>query len=189
MNCSDAIELLDRMIFEDVQIDAGLKQHLDTCSSCNQVYRDALKAREVMNKIRHSEPVLSNPGEFTDNIISAIPPDPQRTAFILLYLQRMLAAAAVAIFLLFGYEQYGVVKKVSALEIQLSAIKTDSRYSDPLRMASAININNAGISFSEIPKLLSAVKGTTPLSYTRAPVNGAPSPSFIKKRLNQRNIK
>jgi hypothetical protein len=178
MNCRDATELLDRMIFEEVPIDAHLRHHIDTCSDCSQVYSDALKAREVMVMVRSLEPVLRDPDEITDNIMSAIGQGSQKTIIVPLILQRMLAAASVAIFILFGYEQYGVVKKVSALEMQFSQIKADSCYSDPMRMASTLDINNAGISFSEIESLLSRDKGTTLLSF-----------SYIKKRLNQRTIK
>jgi len=178
MNCRDAIEHLDRMIFEEVPIDADLRQHIDTCSSCSQAYRDALKAREVMDLVRRLEPVLRDPDEITDNIMFAIQQGPQKTTFVPLFFQRLLAAASVTLFLLFGYEQYGVVKKVTALEIKFSETKADSRYSDPQRLASTFDINRAGISFSGIERLISTVKGTTPLSF-----------SSFKKTLNQRKIK
>lgn len=178
MNCNVAIGILERMIFEEVQIDDELRQHLDTCSSCSRVYRDALKSRQIMDHIRHSESLLSDPGELTDNILSAIQQSSQRTPVILIFLQRMLAAAAVVILLLFTYEQYGVVRKISGLEKHFSEIKTDPGYSDPLRLTPTFDINNAGISISEIQRILSTAKGNNPLSYP-----------FIKKRLNQRNIK
>lgn len=178
MNCSDAKRILERMIFEEIQLNDELRQHLDTCSSCKLVYHDALKAREIMDKIRGSEPVLRDPGELTDNILSAIQQRPQRTPVVLIFLQRILAAAALAILLLFTYEQYGVVRKISELEKHFSEIKTDPGYSDPGRLTPTFDISNAGISFSEIQRILSTAKGNNPLSY-----------SFIKKRLNQRNIK
>jgi hypothetical protein len=159
MNCNDATGHLDRMIFEKAPADPGLLQHIDTCSSCSQLYRDALKARKVMDLVRCLEPVLNDPDEFTENIMSAIGQEPQKTFFVPLFLQRTLAAASIAMFLLFGYEQYGVVKKVSAMEIQFSQI-------------------NAGISISDIERLLSTVNGKTALSY-----------SYIRNQLNQRTIK
>ncbi|MCX6244294.1 MAG: hypothetical protein NTU98_06260 [Bacteroidetes bacterium] len=175
MNCRDAIEILDRMIFEEVPADAGLRQHIDTCPSCSQAYRDALKAREVMDLVRRSEPVLRDPDEITDNIMSAIQQGLPKTVVVPMFLQRLLAAASVALFLLFGYEQYGVVSKVTALETTFSATRADSRFSDPQRLASAFDINRAGISFTEIGRLISTVKGTNPLSF-----------SSIKKQMNQR---
>ncbi len=178
MNCNNAIEHLDRMIFEEVPIDAGFRQHIDTCSSCSQAYKDALKAREVMDLVRRLEPVLNNPDEITDNIMAAIQQDPHKTAFVPPFLSVLLAAASVALFLLFGYEQYGLVKKVSALEITFSAVNSDSRYSNPQRLASTFDINCAGISFCEIGRLISKVNGTSPLAF-----------SSFKKQMNQRNIK
>ncbi|MGA3015329.1 MAG: hypothetical protein ABSD71_14990 [Bacteroidales bacterium] len=178
MKCSDAIALLERMIFEKIKIDDELRQHIDTCSSCRMVYQDALKAREVLYRIRHSEPMLRDPGEFTDNILSAIRQSSQRTPVVLMFLQRMLAAAAVAILILFAYEQYGVIRKISGLEKHFSEIKTDFRSSYPLQLTSTIDINNAGISFSEIEKLLSTLKGSPSLLS-----------SSLKKRLDQNKIK
>ena len=159
MNCRDANEILERMIFEEVRADAGLRKHIDTCTACSQVYRDTLKARELMEMVRRSEPVPRNPGEITDNIMSAILKCPQKTPVVWLLFQRLLAAASVALFLLFGYEQYNVVKKVSALEMQFTVINADSRYSGPLRLASTFDISKAGVSFSEIERLLSAGNG------------------------------
>jgi hypothetical protein len=178
MNCTDAIKILDRMIFEEIPADAGLMQHLSTCSSCSQAYTDALKAREVMNLLRRSEPLLRNPAELTVSIIEGLQKNPEKTFVVPLLLSRLLAAASVALFLAFGYEQYGIVQKISALEKQCAAIKSDSRYSDLLQQASTMNISEAGISFSELERLLSTEKGRNPLSVF-----------IIKKRLHQKDKK
>ena len=178
MNCSDLPVILDRMIFEDVPVDSGFMQHLHTCTSCSQAYAEALKAREVMNLVRSSEPVLHNPGELTGNIMAAIPDSPVKTFTVPLLLTRLLAAASVALFLLFGYEQYGIVIKISTLEKQCTEIKPDSRYSNLLHQASILNISEAGISFSELERLLHNRKGRNPLSALST-----------SKKPNQRNQK
>jgi hypothetical protein len=178
MTCTDAIEILDRMIFEEVPADAGLREHIDTCSSCSQAYWDALKAREVMNQLRRSEPELRDPGGLTGNIMAAIEKGPEKTFVVPLLLTRLLAAASVVLFLLFGYEQYGLVRKISVLEKQCAEIKSDPRYSDFLQKTSTINISEAGISFSEIERILSAKKGRTSIFF-----------SFSKNRLEKRNKK
>jgi len=164
MNCTDAIEILDRMIFEEVPEDAGFIQHVDTCPSCSQAYMDALKAREVVKLLRRSEPVLRDPGGLTGNIMAAVENGPATTFVVPVLLTRLLAAASVVLFLLFGYEQYGMVRKISALEKQCAEIKSDPRYCDLLQRMSAINISEAGISFSEIESLLSQGKRKTLLS-------------------------
>ncbi|MCK9421485.1 MAG: hypothetical protein M0Q38_02700 [Bacteroidales bacterium] len=178
MNCRDAIEILDRMIFEEVPANVSFMQHLNTCSSCYRAYTDALKAREVMNLVRNSEPMLRDPGELTGNIMAAISKGPVKTFVVPLLLTRLLVAASVVLFILFGYEQYGIVKKISSLERQCVEIKPGSRYSDLLQQASTMNINEAGISFSELERRLYTEKGRTPLSAL-----------FMKKQLDQRNKK
>jgi hypothetical protein len=161
MNCNDANEALERMMFEEVQIDSALTDHLGNCLSCNQVYKDTMKSKEVFELIRLSEPMLSDPVGFTDSILSALPPEKRKPTVVPLFFKQMLAASSVALFLLFGYEQYGVVSKVSALEKQFSVIREDSGNSNPWRLTSTIDINKAGISFSEMEKLFSGAKGNT----------------------------
>lgn len=178
MNCNEAIEILDRMIFEEVPENASLLQHLDTCPSCSRAYLDALKARGVMNLLRHSEPPLHDPDGLTGSIMASLPAGSAKTVNIPMFLTRLLAAASVVLFILFGYEQYGMVIKISALEKQCAEIKSDPRYSDFLQRRSTINISEAGISISEIEKLLTAETKRTPLTI-----------SFIKNQLDKRNKK
>jgi hypothetical protein len=155
MKCRDVTEILERMVFEEVPVDAGLKEHIASCPACSQSFMEALKTREVIGVIRRSVPELTDPDEITDSIMSSIQQDPGEKIFFPLVLQRMLAAASVALLLLFGYEQYGVVNKVTALETKFSETKLETRYSNPQRMASAFDINRAGISLSEIKSFIS----------------------------------
>jgi hypothetical protein len=178
MNCSDATELLDRLIFENAPVGSDLRQHFDTCSSCSQIYRNALQAQKVLNLARRMEPMLPAPDEFTERIMSAIVQRPPKTARVLPFLQHLLAAASIAIFLLLGYEQYHVVKKISSLEVQFSQIKPDMNYSNPLQLASGIYLNHTGISVPGMERHLSRKKGINPISF-----------SYIQKRFNQQNLK
>jgi hypothetical protein len=160
MNCSNVAELLERMIFEEVPLDDGLKQHIASCPSCGREYRDAMKSREILTVIRNSAPVPENPEEITDNIISAIQHEPVKKAVVPLVLQRFLVAASIALFILFGYEQYGVVIKISALEKELSETRTESRYNDPQHLVMTCDISRAGISLSGIWRLISGEQET-----------------------------
>ena len=164
MNCKDANELLERMIFEEVPEDAGFRQHIGSCPSCGRAYKEALEAREVMNRIRNMEPAPRDPEELTDSIMNAIQKIPPKTTVVPIFLSRLLAAASLGIFLLFGYEQYGVVSKIAALETKFAVTKQYSPYPGPRQMASAYNISRTGISFSELESILSGVKGKTGLS-------------------------
>jgi|WetSurMetagenome_2_1015567.scaffolds.fasta_scaffold29427_4 hypothetical protein len=166
MKCRDVEEILERMVFEEVRVGAGLKEHIASCPACSQAFMDALKAREVMGVIRRSVPELTDPDEITDSIMSSIQQEPREKTFFPLVLQRMLAAASVALLLLFGYEQYGVVNKVTALENKFSETRMETRYSNPQRLASAIDINRAGISLSEIERFISPKNRARLLSLT-----------------------
>jgi hypothetical protein len=154
MNCRDVAEILERIVFEEVPLNAGLKEHIASCPTCSKAFMDALKAREVMGVLRHSAPDLRDPDEITDNIMLAIQGKSGEKAVFPMALQRILAAASVALLLLLGYEQYGVVKKVTALETQISGTRIETRCSNPQRLASALDINRAGISLSEIERFI-----------------------------------
>lgn len=178
MNCTEVTEILERMIFEEVPADAEIGEHLDSCAACRRAYHDSLNARELMNLVRGSEPALMNPDENANAIMDAIMKRSRKTAVLLPFLQRLLAAASVACFLLLGYEQYQVVKKVSILELQFRGTKPDGLYAEPLRHASTLDISKAGISFAEIERLLNTGKSNNPLSMI-----------LIKKRLEKTKIK
>jgi hypothetical protein len=153
MNCSDVSQLLEKMIFEEGPVNAGLGEHIADCPTCAEQYRDALRAREVMENLRRPVPMPGNPDELTENIMFAIRQESRETKIIPL-LQRILAAASVALFLLFGVEQYGVVKNVSDLEAQLSETRIESTFPDPQKLAAKYDINRAGISLAEIRRLI-----------------------------------
>jgi len=100
--------------------------------------------------IRQREPILENPEGLTEDIMSAIRENkkanpaviiekPVKSAVLTLAI-RLMAAACVCLFLLFGYEEYIVVNKISRLEKQNSAISQSSRYQVALQLDKAVNI-------------------------------------------------
>jgi hypothetical protein len=139
---------------------------------------DTLRSREVLDLVRRSEPALRNPEKMTHGIMAGIGKNRQKPPVVPLLLQRLLAAASVALVLLFGYEQYRVVEKVTALETHFTGITTVPRYTDQLQIASTIYISKAGIPLAEIERRFTAKKLTT-MRYL----------SIINKHLAQRNIK
>ena len=161
MKCSEVSEILDRMIFEEVTADAAFSEHLETCPMCTRAYANALEARQVMNLLRRSEPLLSDPGGLTGNIMAAVGKDKVKTPVVPLLLVRLLAAASLALFLVFGYEQYGIVTNISALEKQCAAVKPGSRYPELRRLASAFDISEAGFPFPGVERLLRMEKRKT----------------------------
>jgi cytochrome c-type biogenesis protein CcmH/NrfG len=121
-----------------------------------EMRRKNLEAHNILDLLRKSEPVLKNPEGMTEAIMAAITqPAGQRRVPAIFLLQRLLAAASVALVLLFGYEQYIVVEKVSTLEKRFSEIKSDPRYAYTLYFGSSGNLSKAGISFPELEKLIS----------------------------------
>lgn len=166
MNCKDVTEVLDRMVFEDVRPDENLLQHIESCPDCSEAYRRTLEARGILNFLRTTEPTLDEPEQVMENIMSSISHGiPGRSGSTVFLLQRLLAAASIAVFLLFGYEQAVVVSKIARLEATISNISADPRSSYPLRLYSAQDIMKAGISVSDIERLMPREKGRASMPF------------------------
>lgn len=134
--------------------------------------------KEVIELIRDSEPVMKDPEGVAENIMAAIGQKPHRKIVPLYLLQRILAAASVALLLLFGAEQYMIVENVSRLELQLSKAGPGPRYPDPLQMVPAGGLVKAGLSASVINRLLSTRNIKAPVGL-----------ELIKKQLETNSIK
>lgn len=112
--------------------------------------------------VRKREPILKDPEGLTDNIMNAIRENPMQNNFddsekstklpVIIILRRLLAAASVCLFLVFGYEEYVVVDKISRLEKQNAAISRSSQYQ------AALNLNKAMIYFINDPEILDLYK-------------------------------
>ena len=100
---------------------------------------------QLVSGLRQKEPVLKDPDELTDRIMMAIRNVPRVSGQAprqnrLIMLQRLLAAASVCLFLVFGYEQYFVVDKIGKLEMQNAAIAQNSNYRSALSLNKIIAI-------------------------------------------------
>ena len=95
--------------------------------------------------VRKREPILKDPEGLTEDIMNAIRENPMQNNFdnpekpgklpVIIVLRRLLAAASVCLFLLFGYEEYVVVDKISRLEKQNAAISQSA-----LNLKKAMNL-------------------------------------------------
>jgi hypothetical protein len=104
----------------------------------------------LLASVRNREPILIDPERLTENIMNAIRDKSQENdtgkrtisgelpAFIIL--RRLLAAASVCLFLVFGYEEYVVMEKISRLEKQSSAISKSSQYQAALNLKKAMTL-------------------------------------------------
>jgi len=100
--------------------------------------------------LRNREPILKDPEGLTEDIMNTIRDNPAqskanmrniiRESTTVIILRRLLAAASVCLFLVFGYEEYVVVQKISQLENQSSAISRSSQYQAALNLKKALNI-------------------------------------------------
>ena len=100
--------------------------------------------------VRSRTPILKNPEGLTDDIMKAIRENSSKYNFgktknsggspVIIILQRLLAAASVCLFLLFGYEEYVVVEKISRLEKQNTAISRSAQYQPALNVKKAVGI-------------------------------------------------
>jgi hypothetical protein len=108
---------------------------------------------DLIAAVRKKQPVLNNPEELTEDIMIAIREIPQESKSIntdkpvefrgIIILRRLLAAASVCLFLVFGYEEYVVVDKISRLEKQNTAISESSQYQSALQVKRVISIISA----------------------------------------------
>lgn len=118
-------------------------------------YRSVKKenARLVENlvaSVRKRKPILKNPEGLTDYIMNEIRENPVQDMpeknnkpgklATIIILRRLLAAASVCLFLLFGYEEYVVVEKISRLEKQNAAISQTNQYQAALNLKKAMGV-------------------------------------------------
>jgi hypothetical protein len=101
-----------------------------------------MELKEVIGLIRDRQPVLKEPERVTESIMKAIRKEKQLGKSItFLFVQRLLAAASLALMLIFGSEQFVIVK----LETQLSKAAPAPHYPDPFTLVLAGRITTPGM--------------------------------------------
>jgi hypothetical protein len=106
--------------------------------------RDQDLLDQLIAKLRYSEPVLHDPEKLTEKILyetgrlkkrkPMIPPGGRTFIVPFITVQRILTAASICLLIVFGAEQYHVVRKINILEQQNAA----SRIPDHPGIASRI---------------------------------------------------
>jgi len=141
MKCEIVIEKIDQYFFEGLEdLDAGTKQHLESCRDCNLHFINQKSAGDVVRRIADFEPLLNDPAGLTEDIMMGISDAEQASdtikkitplsIFKNVSFRRALSAAAIILFAVFGVEQYMVLDKINRLENQAqnaSAKKTPVR--------------------------------------------------------------
>lgn len=126
MECNKVKKEIDFLLFKDnSQLSKQTFQHLEDCQSCREHYELTLLFFKISDKLKAQEPVLSEPSRFTEEVLSGInqpmskknkPVSVSNVGFI--FLQRVLAAASVCLFLVFGFEQFHFLSKINQLETE-----------------------------------------------------------------------
>jgi hypothetical protein len=111
---------------------------------------NARLVENLIAEVRGREPVMKNPEGLTEDIMNAIRGIPagsdsariKKTTELpaVIILRRLLAAASVCLFLVFAYDEYVVVDKISSLEKQCSAISHSSQYQAALNVKTVMNV-------------------------------------------------
>ena len=131
MNCDEMERLLDAGLFEDDS--EALKkahQHAATCNNCAERYGNILQSGNILKAIRHTTPRMTDrDAEALTNKVMEVISSPDQSAVkqktreihgsgIRIFI-RLLAAASIVLFMVFGAEQYFVLEKLSRLESQM----------------------------------------------------------------------
>jgi hypothetical protein len=111
---------------------------------------NARLVENLLASVRNRKPFLKDPEGLTEDIMNTIRDNPARKEqdikkktrelATLIILRRLLAAASVCLLLVFGYEEYVVVEKISRLEKQSSAISRSSQYQAALNLKKIMTV-------------------------------------------------
>jgi hypothetical protein len=151
MKCSNVRKEIDRWIYQyEPDPGAEMHRHIESCKACARYLEETRLAAGKIAGLRRREPVLQNPEGLTDDIMKAIRVDLKENHIKIaeksgkyrgiIILRQLLAAASVCFFLVFGYEEYIVVNKISNLEKQHATISQSSQYQAALKLKQAMSI-------------------------------------------------
>ena len=138
MNCRMTREEIDLQVFDGERVlSTEARLHMESCPDCRVHYSESLKAADFLGIIRRYEPEQIDSHELTGAIMKAIDrmdkrlqlnSGRQQPVHALAIVHRILAAASVCLFIVYGVEQYAVVDKVTRLEKQYASIARDPNY-------------------------------------------------------------
>lgn len=121
---------IDQLVFEENEMCISeIQDHLNNCDTCDIHFKESMEQNRIVEILR-SEPLLNNPDELTNSILSSIDKINQNPAItknkgkVIRLIRRSLAAASVLIMIVFGVEQYTVVQKIMKLEESATRIES-----------------------------------------------------------------
>jgi hypothetical protein len=112
--------------------------------------RSTSDLENITSFLRQSEPRLKDPDRLTDDIMQEIArkkpsqqgptPEKKKPNRIITVASRMLAAASICLFFIFGYEQYLIVDKIASLEDQNASISRQKKYQTAIATSQVIGL-------------------------------------------------
>ena len=124
--------------------------HIRSCGDCALYFESTGKARRAVSILKQSEPLLNDPAGLAEGIMAGLNSDQpafttlhagnKRNTRVLELAQRILAAASVCLLLVFSFEQYVVMNKISDLEKQNAVICRSDPYNYTLKIKQALKI-------------------------------------------------
>ena len=164
MDCIKVTKEIDQWVYNDIENPGeDVIRHLNTCKACARYLEESRQAAGKIRVLAHREPVLKDPERLTEEILQAIrlktetnqrPLLPvERSDRRITIMLRLLAAASVCLFLVFGYEQYVVIDQIRRLEKQNAIISQNSQYGSTVKINRVINL------LKTYPHMLKQYKG------------------------------
>lgn len=126
MDCKLVKERIEEFVYEkSFRPDEEMIGHITNCPECRAWLKSCQSAEKITRYLTHLEPVLSDPQKLTSDILFAIEElEPGTVTPKIHYLgvvKKFLVAATAALFIVFAYEQYVFVRKLTWLEAKMSA--------------------------------------------------------------------
>ena len=133
MKCEKVKQHIDQYFMEGfMELDPDTGLHIERCQDCQMYFKSHKKAKYLITNLHDFEPVLIDPEGLTEDIMEAVGNstthldtiDKVKPANIFqnVIFRRLLSAAAIILFALFGFEQYLVLDKINRLETQYQNI-------------------------------------------------------------------
>jgi len=126
MDCDLFKEKIEGFVYEkNIRPDDEMIRHISGCPDCQAWLKSCQRARKITSNLSQIEPVISDPQQFTSDILLAVDElEPKAThpkIHFLTIAKKFLVAASTLLFVVFAYEQYVFVNKLIKLEADMSA--------------------------------------------------------------------
>jgi len=126
MGCDVIKAKIEEFVYEkSVRPDEEMIGHIANCTECRAWLKNCQSAEKITRYLSQLDPVIADPQRFTSDILLAVEELEPKTISPKIYsfgiVKKFLVAATAALFIIFSYEQYIFVRKLTQLEVKMSA--------------------------------------------------------------------